>query len=218
METQVPVRAQRGEHRARDRADTGLDAVAVVDEFGDPGADALGDRARPTAQRRRLDLCLDRVVEPFDRYCRCAGQAGEGPVPLGDEGNVGALEKRRQELHAEAERAVPVPVGRRELGDRQVDRTGEKVIPDVPVLHGDEADRTGLETGTQLRCDEEAPHRGAGPRLKGRGRNPGDAGDQELDVPGRFGLPGEVQRLRHAVRWRRRRRPPSCRGRSSVAT
>ena len=188
MKAEVAVSVQRRQHRARDRADAGLDAVAVLDQFRDQGANALRDGAAPAGKRGRFDVGLDHVVEAVRRHRRSARQAGQGPVPFGDERNLRAPQQCRQKPGADAERAVAVPVRRRELSDRQVERRCHEIVPDVPVLHRHEADGTRLETRSHLRRDEEAPHRRAGPGREGRRGDAGDAGNREVHAGGRLRL------------------------------
>ena len=113
---------QRRQDGVGDRADAHLERRAVVDQFGAVAGDGmlrLAERGRVMFGERRVGF--DGKVDIADMDQTVAVGAGHLRVDLGDDG-LGRLHGGACRIHGDAQRAIAVAVGRRNLDQRRVQR------------------------------------------------------------------------------------------------
>ena len=177
VQTQVVVVLERVQNRCRNRANAGLQAVAVAHEGGDVGTDGSGGFVEfgwgHLGQRAR---CFDNAVERRFRHHGSARGRGDGGVEFRDyRGGAGGggVEIR---IRAEAKFSVAVPG---HLHEGKLRRLRPQEVEHVPQVHGHKANSAGGVALLEVGREEERLHAGS---LVQRGEVEAvDAGERELE-------------------------------------
>ena len=130
MEPQVLVVAEGPQHGVGDASDADLERGSVGDQFGDVTADfefGFGGHGRRDLHQRGIDLHGRGEARGVDHGV--AVGVGHRLVDLCDDG-LGALHGRDRQIGRDAERAVALGVGRRDVDEREVE--GQRAVAEQP--------------------------------------------------------------------------------------